>query len=266
MSDYLLNKQVRLATEERISRYTVGIAVKENQGIGTGTLITYNNGQHLILTATHVIEDCDPHTFRFWLRPGPMKEKPAAETTHRDIGGYTTGISLPVVEITKFNDLDIAIITLDSSYQLPTEADYYDIYKSIDFTNWQENRIDKLSLFVFGFPVGNSRIISFNETSALRFIGCASFASEYSTEYNNNKIRQLASAISNNNNFVFEYTGTESGISPDGFSGSGVWVLPYDPSKEIWSSDPLLLGVIHRYVKKFNIIAATKLSAFLASS
>jgi hypothetical protein len=76
----------------------------------------------------------------------------------------------------------------------------------------------------------------------------------------------LSSPISPEKDFVFEYSGSELGIGPGGLSGSGVWVIPIDHTKKVWSPDPLLIGVVHRYFRKLEIIAATKLSAFLASS
>jgi hypothetical protein len=225
-----------------------------------------SSGQRLILTAAHVIEDFGPEALRFWLRPGPLKEKPAADTTDKDVGGYTAGISLPIVEITKDKASDIAVLRLDDSFQLPAEAECYDICKSHEFAHWPEERINGLSLFVFGFPIDNTRFLYTKGENAFRFIGCATLVSDYSAEFNKGTLKKLASPISPEKDFVFEYSGFDLGIGPKGFSGSGVWVIPIYQTKTVWSPDPLMIGVVHRSFEKFKIIAATKLSAFLATS
>lgn len=195
-----------------------------------------------------------------------MREKAAADTTAKDVGGYTAGAALPIVEIIRNNESDIAVLRLDDSFRLPAEADCYDVSNSHEFLDWPEDRIEGLSLFVFGFPTDNSHFIYSHGENAFRFIGCATFVCDYSTAFSGSKLKRLSSPISPEKDFVFEYTGCQLGIGPAGFSGSGVWVIPDDQTKMVWSPDPLLIGVVHRYVKKFESIAAAKLSAFLASS
>jgi len=80
MHDSAINEHSRLATLERIANYTVGIAVHENRGIGTGTFVTDGTG-HYILTAAHVIDGADVTAARFFIRPNEaLIEKPAIDT------------------------------------------------------------------------------------------------------------------------------------------------------------------------------------------
>ena len=265
MASFSYYDSFRTASFERISQYTVGVAVKRNREIGTGTLVASSGHCH-ILTAAHVIEDFDPGTLRFWLRPGPMKEKRAADMTDEEVGNCTAGITLPIVEVSRDNELDIAVLRLDDSFRLPEEAECYDACKSHDFANWQEDRINGLSLFVFGFPTDNSRFVRKDGETAFRFVGCATHVSDYSSEFNRNTLGRLASPISPAKDFVFEYSGDKLGFDPGGLSGAGVWVIPDDQTKKVWSPDPLLIGVVHRYARTLGAIVATKLPAFLTWS
>ena len=259
------NESLRIAAFERISRYSVAAAVKGNREIGTGTLVV-SGGHRRIVTAAHVVEDFGPDTLRFWLRSGPMKYKRAAEMTDEEIGDWTTGFVLPIVEICRDKESDIAVLRLDDTFQLPVEAECYDVRKSHDFASWPEDRINELSLFVFGFPTDNSRLVRVEGEKAFRCVGCATHVSDYSTEFNEGTLRRLSSPISPEKDFAFEYSGVKLGIDPGGLSGAGVWVIPDDQTKKVWSPDPLLIGVIHRYARRLEAIVATKLPAILVWS
>ncbi len=83
-----ISEHFRLATLELIARYTVGIAVENNRGVGTGTLVLLG-GERFILTAAHVVGDSNPKEIRFWMRPPrPIQERAAADTSNSEIGGF----------------------------------------------------------------------------------------------------------------------------------------------------------------------------------
>ena len=173
-----ISDHFRLATLELIARYTVGIAVENNTGIGTGTLVLIG-GERFILTAAHVIGQSNPNDIRFWMRPArALREKAAANTTNAEIGGFSLGVHLPIVEILKDSRTDIAALKLDSSFVLQEAVEVYDVRKSHEFMNWEDRKLDGLSLVLFGFPVGNSREIAVDGNRSFRFLGCASHLSE----------------------------------------------------------------------------------------
>jgi len=159
-----INNQFRLATLELIARYTVGIAVENNSGIGTGTLLLIA-GEKFILTAAHVVGDSNLEEIRFWMRPPkPIQERAAVDTTNSEIGGFSLGVQLPIVDILKNLGTDIAALKLDSSFVLPKAVEAYDVRKSHQFMNWDDGKLDGLSPVLFGFPVANSREVPDSES------------------------------------------------------------------------------------------------------
>jgi hypothetical protein len=253
----------RLATLELIARYTVGIAVENNRAVGTGTLVLLG-GERFILTAAHVVGDSRPEDIRFWMRPSkPMQEKAAADTTNSEIGGFSLGVKLPIIEIWKDPRTDIAALKLDSLFVLPEAVEVYDVRKSHEFINWKDEKLDGLSLVLFGFPVGNSREVAVDGNRSFRFLGCASHLSEYSLDLNNTAWSRLSSQHSKSKDFVFKYHGILDDIGPQGFSGGAVWALGDDPSATIWRPDPILIGVVHHYAPIAGLLIAAKLPTFI---
>jgi len=261
----MLDEQYRIATLERIARHTVGIAVNKNTGVGTGSLISSQDKLY-ILTAAHVIGDSPAERIRFWFRPTtPIKERPAADTTDADVGGYHIGTVLPIDEIQMFPDKDIAILALSGRFTPPDGSEAYHIASSQDVVNWPEQVLDGLSLVVFGFPTDNSRAIARVGDNIFFYIGCASLVSDYSSNLNSTAWPRLPSSLSREKDFVFAYSSYSEEIGPRGFSGAGVWVLRNDPKNPIWRADPMLIGVTHKHFKGSNLLAATKLSAIIES-
>lgn len=263
MSQAKIDEQSHVATIERIARFTVGIAVERNTGVGTGTLISLGPERYIV-TAAHVIGDSKPDTIRFWFRPpAPIQEKPAISTTNAEIGGYTAGIHLPIVEVGLDPATDIAILKLEASFCLPDGSDSFNVLKSLELMKWPEEKLDGLSLVLFGFPTDNSRPVHTIGNNTFHFLGCATHVSHYSVDLNRTAWSKLSSTVSPNKDFVFEYGLNSENIGPRGFSGSGVWVLASDPGNSIWKPDPLLIGVTHTHFAKYGLLAATKLSAIL---
>ena len=93
MSQVALDEHLRVATIERIARYTVGIGLEVNTLVGTGTLIA-SGEDRFVLTAHHVIEGVPRGKINFWCRPpAPIIEKAARDVTDAEIGfgRYTPG-------------------------------------------------------------------------------------------------------------------------------------------------------------------------------
>ncbi|QHN03086.1 S1 family peptidase [Granulicella sp. WH15] len=260
MHDDALNEQLRLATNEKVASYTVGIAVEKNTGAGTGTLIT--NGTHrYILTAAHVIEGVDMAGVKFWLRPNKgLIEKAAQDTTGQEVGRLTVGAAIPIVETRTDPKTDITILRIDDSYVFPEGPEIYHIARSFEFSSWPEEQLDGISTLIFGFPVENSRPLHTIGNNTFRFLGAASMLSKYSTKTNTEGFNGL-SGVSPDKDFLFEYTADN--IEPYGFSGSGVWIPTDTRGRKVWTADPVLIGVTNSYFRKANLISATKLPAIV---
>ena len=251
---------------ENIARYTVGIAADENTGIGTGTLVA-SDCRRYILTAAHVIGNSDPSTLRFWLRPTDgIVEKAAKDTTDQEVGGYTVGQPIPITEVFRNKQTDTALLLISDSYVLPDGSDIYDVSRSHEFIAWPEDKLNDLSLFLFGFPTDNSRLISVVKDRAFQFVGCASLTSEYSTSLNTTAWSRLPSKVSPHKDFVFLYGNYSENIGPRGFSGSGIWIFADDKRRTIWRPDPILIGITHTHFEKAGLLAATKLGSIVESS
>jgi len=202
-----INDQLRLATLERIASYTVGIAVENNTGVGTGTLVA-NGKDRYVLTAAHVIEGVDLAKIRFWLRPpAPMIEKAAIVTTNEEVGRMTVGKLIPIVEVLTDTKTDIAVLKIDDAFVLPEGAEMYQLAKSHEFAVWPEQSFDELSLFLFGFPVDNARPLQTVGNNTFCYLGTASLLSHYSFDLNATGFKKLPSTFSSDKDFLIEYSG-----------------------------------------------------------
>jgi len=258
MHNDAMNQQIRRATTERISSYTVGIAAEKNTIMGTGTLIT-DGLLNFILTAAHVVEGVDMGGVKFWLKPNAaLIEKAASEATPKDIGILTVGTSIPIVEALTDPIQDIAILRIASGWKVPEGAEVYHIGRSFEFASWPEQQLDGISMLMFGFPVANSKPLHTVGNSTFLFLGAASMLSGYPAETNAEEFTGL-SGVSAEKDFLFDYTGLDDNIEPHGFSGCGVWIPTDTHGGNIWTSDPILIGVTKSYFRKKNLIAATKL-------
>jgi S1-C subfamily serine protease len=141
-----IDEEFRNATLERLARYTLGIAVANNQGVGTGTLIA-SGQQRYLLTAAHVIRGAEPDSIRFWCRPpSPIIWKGARDATNSEMGRLTPGIPFPIVEITVDKDRDLALLRVDPTFRLPDGAEFYDLQKSREFQDWPVDKLEGLSV------------------------------------------------------------------------------------------------------------------------
>jgi hypothetical protein len=257
MSEHVLNEHLRKATVEAVATYTVGIAVENNTGIGTGTLITYRD-KHYVLTAAHVIGAAKAETIRFWPRPPKaIIEKAAKDTTDEEVGAKTLGQPFPIVAISTTAVVDVAVLEIDPTFELPPGAEFYDLRRSVEFAEWNPERIDGLSLFIFGFPADNSREV---ENTMQRYLGCATFVSPFSKDENAPERWKGLDNVDSASDFLFTYPISDDWpILPHGFSGSGVWVASDILGRAVWSSEPVLIGVTHSYFRQRKLIAATQL-------
>jgi hypothetical protein len=259
----IIDEQVRIATVERIARYTIGIAVEKNSCIGTGTFVLVG-GEKFILTAGHVLGESKPGDLRFWTRPSaPIKEKPAAEVEISEVGGFTLGVQLPIVDIWQDKTSDIAAMKLAPSFIPPEAVDVFDVRYSHEFMGWEDKKLGGLSLLLFGFPIGNSKEVFVERNRSFRFLGCAEYLSEYSVDLNGAAWSGLSSQHSKSRDFVFKYQGVRGGLAPHGFSGGGVWVLGDSGDRTVWRPDPILIGVVHSYAPRAGLLIAAKLPTFV---
>lgn len=88
-------------------------------------------------------------------------------------GRYTSGSTFPITTIIEDAAADLALLKIDPAFELPGAAEYYDLRKSNDFKNWPVEQLDGLSLFMFGFPIDNSRPLLTVGNRTFYFIGCA---------------------------------------------------------------------------------------------
>jgi hypothetical protein len=243
----------------------VGIAVENNMGVGTGTLVLVN-GERFIFTAEHVIRGCKPADIRFWMRPSaPIKEKAAADLQIPEIARLTLGVQLPIVDISANKRTGIAALKLDPSFVLPEAADVYDIGHSREFMSWEDKKIDTLSIVLVGYPVANFKELFAEGNRSFRYLGCASHLSEYSVELNNTAWSRLGSEYSQSKDFVLKYFGfsDDDFVNPKGFSGGAVWVLGEHPGRTVWSPAPIFVGVVHDYAPQSDLLIATELPALI---
>jgi Trypsin-like peptidase domain len=261
MNEFALNQQQLRALVERIASFTVGIAVANNTGIGTGTLIT-DGTRRFVLTAEHVIRDANPTTIRFWSKPSAsLVDKAAREVSNAELKALTAGEFLPIEAVHVDKGLDLALMMLKPEYELLRASRFYDLSCS---RTLGDPSLEGLSLLCFGFPTANARVLGTTlDGGIVNFLGCASHVSDYETDLNSTVWNRLPSSISPEDNFVLRYNGIGEGLNPRGLSGCGVWIAGATKGNAIWAPDPALVGVVHRYVEKLSVLVATNLAAVL---
>ena len=258
-----LNQQHRKANTERIASYTVGIASDRNTGVGTGTLALLD-GQKFILTAKHVLGTSKPDGLRFWLRPPTaMRDKAAKDTTNEEVGGFTIGEKLPIVDAQLDDVRDVAALRLDPHYTLPDGPEFYDMRRSLPFMKWDEQELDELTHLMVGFPIDNSREVNTEGNRKFMFMGIAEHMSDYSADLNTKIWSKIVSKFSRDKDFAFTYNGDAKEYKPHGFSCCGVWVLGETRNAPVWTPDPIMIGIVHNWFPKQEILLALKLPAFI---
>lgn len=258
-----LNQQHRKANIERIASHTVGIASDRNTGVGTGTLALLGD-QRFILTAKHVLGKSTPDELRFWPRPPTaIRDKAAKDATNEEAGGFTIGVRLPIVHAQSDGIRDVAALRLDPSYEPSEGPEFYDMRRSAPLMDWDEQKLDGLTLLMFGFPTDNSREVIADRERRFMFTGCAEHLSNYSRDLNTKIWAKIESKFSRDKDFAFTYNGDPEQYRPKGFSGSGVWVLGETPNASIWAPDPIMIGIVHSWVQRLGVLIALKLPAFI---
>ena len=258
-----LNQQHRKANTERIASYTVGIASDRNTGVGTGTLALLD-GQKFILTAKHVLGTSKPDELRFWLRPPTaMRDKAAKDTTNEEVGGFTIGEKLPIVDARLDDVRDVVALRHDPHYALPDGPEFYDMRRSLPFMKWDEQELNELTLLMVGFPIDNSREVNTEGNRKFMFMGIAEHMSDYSADLNTKIWSKIVSKFSRDKDFAFTYNGDAKEYKPHGFSGCGVWVLGETRNAPVWTPDPIMIGIVHNWFPKQEILLALKLPAFI---
>src|SRR5277367_4598761 len=110
MRERPIDEHYQTAIVERIASSTIGIAVRDNKSVGTGTLIAHRSRRY-VLTARHVVTGVDPTSIRFWCRPAtPIREKSAKDVADAEIGKATVGELFPIQSAEENATLDIALL------------------------------------------------------------------------------------------------------------------------------------------------------------
>jgi hypothetical protein len=194
-----------------------------------------------------------------------MIDRAAKDASPAELGKGTVGDLMPIVAHSASAAGDIAVLEIDSRFELPPGTEVYDLSMSAPFGDWQPQKIDGLSLFVFGFPIENSRTISKIGNKERRYLGTAWFQSQYREEINApEKWSSITSKFDASKDFLFEYNAPDYGVMhPGGFSGSGVWAVSEAIGRPVWTSEPVLLGVTHTYIERRGLLVATKMPLIL---
>jgi len=79
---------------------------------------------------------------------------------------------------------------------LPEPAEFYQLAKSHDFATWPEEKLDDVSLHIFGFPTANARPIEATKHGTLYFLGVASMLVHYSASLNETGFKALDHSVS----------------------------------------------------------------------
>ncbi|MGA3081300.1 MAG: hypothetical protein ABSD44_07955, partial [Terracidiphilus sp.] len=185
------------------------------------------------------------------------------DTTNEEVGGFTIGERLPIVDAQLDEVRDVAALRLDPNYTLTDGPEFYDMRRSLPFMKWDEQELDELTLLMFGFPIDNSREVITEGNRKFMFMGCAEHLSNYSAELNAEIWARIGSKFSREKDFAFTYNGDTEEYKPNGFSGCGVWVLGETPNAPVWTPDPIMIGIAHNWVQKLGILLALKLPAFI---
>jgi hypothetical protein len=111
-----------------------------------------------------------------------MRDKAAKDTTNEEVGGFTIGEKLPIVDAQLDEVRDVVALRLDPNYTLPDGPEFYDMRRSVPLMKWDEKEMDDLSLLMLGFPIANSREVTAEGRRKFMFMGCAEHLSNYSAD------------------------------------------------------------------------------------
>jgi len=257
-----VDKQKFTAIVERIAVFTVGIAVNDNTSVGTGVLVE-DGAKRFVLTAEHVVRDVDPSRMRFWCKPAaPLIEQRASDAPRNELQSLTYGYVFPIRAITTDESADLAVLSLDPEFRLPGASEFYNFSLSAPLTG-QSTNLEGVSILCFGFPVANSKEVSRVGQNVYNFTGCACHACYYDSALNSTLWNRISISFSPDANLILRYSESEGWFEPDGFSGCGVWVATEGATDLLWKAVPILVGVEHHYVKRLEILIASRLSSIV---
>jgi hypothetical protein len=233
----LIDQVEYMAFMEAVVRSTFGLAVHNNTGIGTGTLVSFGE-KKFVLTAEHVIKDVDPSEIRYLVPPpAPLKQHSMLDGVPPEFNLPSSGDLFPVdgkVLINKTNDL--AAIPLRSTALIPKYMRPFPIEICLD------KIINDSSVLILGFPVDNSAEYKgpLPYKGQWNALGVTSehvvFSEPLQTKFT------LHSTFDPERHFLIEYSRVDDGITPYGFSGAAAWCAEM-PNSPIWTAKPYLAGV-----------------------
>jgi hypothetical protein len=249
-SDSDKHKREFLAVQESIANHTVGILTDKGRGVGTGTLIGCG-ARSVILTANHVLKGNDASTLRIAFRhEGTLYEVPPRGFRMTPTAPLLSGERIrwegPVTDTVN----DIAALILDVEFRAPNPVMPYDM---TDQKLVEVNR--GASLFLLGFPVDNSIDVRPGEKAV------GAISDHVSFDPSLNDLKGLPSSYDSSHQFLMKYSWGGK-IEPHGLSGSGVW-CGRNSTSQIWSPDPVLVGVVTDYLRSPNVLVVANLGSVL---
>jgi hypothetical protein len=246
-----MNKAEFVAFQECIANCTVGILTDDGRGVGTGTLVS-SGPKRFILTADHVLNGSDPSKLRFILRPeGSLQEAPLGRIAAPHPGYVLSGGPIKPGNIVRDTANDIAALSLDFEQRLQGAAAFHEVPLVTD------PRIEEgTSIILHGFAVGTA--VQVGPTS--QAVSAVAGHVRYDSTLNN--LRFLPSCYDPEQQFLMKYELGKDGILPHGLSGAGTLCSQARPSG-IWRANPVLVGVITGYVKKYQVLMVANLQSVL---
>jgi hypothetical protein len=237
-TEFEIDRAEYMAFNEATLRSTVGLAVNNNRGIGTGTLVSYKE-RTFAFTAEHVIRGADLQETRYFVPPST----PLIEHSMRD--GFPQKFELAYAGdcfkvdgnavIDRGNDL--AAIPLVPSPLMPSYMQFFPIENRLEAIN------DGASVLLVGFPVANSTLVSGVNKALGLTSEHALFSRTLQTQFT------LHSSYDPSRHFLIDYSRIDDGITPYGFSGAAAWCS--GPSGgPIWAAKPIFAGIITGWFEK----------------
>jgi hypothetical protein len=237
-TEFEIDRAEYMAFNEAILRSTVGLAVNNNRGIGTGTLVSYRE-RTFAFTAEHVIRDVDLQEIRYFVPPStPLIEHSMRDGLPQKFELAYAGDCFKVdgnAIIDRGNDL--AAIPLVPSPLMPSYMQFVPIENCLEAIN------DGASVLLVGFPVDNSTVVSGMNKALGLTSEHAVFSRSLQTQLT------LRSSYDPSRHFLIDYSRINDGITPYGFSGAAAWCSRPSGSP-IWAAKPIFAGIINGWVEK----------------
>ncbi len=243
MDDIHLGHLAAEAVEELVASYTVGIVGQGSHGpgtaIGTGFAVEWRR-QVMILTASHVIRDTPPALLRFFFRPAGSLER-------EDVAHGSAGVRFALAEQVDIQAIwnnkaeDVAAILPDRHFRTRFNVQVY-LLDPVDTMLSPGARV-----MLVGYP------------SALKEeVHPGVLAANPATMYERIVACPRTDSLDPDRHMALKYTFggrlAPSGVHPQGFSGSGVWLCTQQDNL-IWSPKVTLAGMVACYYPRLRILA-----------